>query len=155
MQIYSDQHRLENVQRNSINRNSGVNFDLKFSNETLSVEHDSGRMMTFKPFFRTFFTDSVLGRGKTFENDLQIVFEEEIYLMDFVKNSGQLMFACEELDNPMFRVECSEEIYAHDAIVGRTVTVKKTEVTPEELRILLPDINKLNSISESYVTFTN
>lgn len=152
---YSDRHKLERIQKDRINRNLDLNMDITFTNETLAVEHQEGNVMLLKPFFRRYFTRMAETKAEQFSNDLEIVFEEEVYLMDFTSNKARLTYTCEPLDNVLFKNECVKEEYAHDAIVSRTLTVKKTQLSRDELKQILPDIRKLNSIGESYVTYSN
>lgn len=151
---YSEQHSLKKIDRDYINRHTNIGIDIKFQNKNLSIENQSGRMISFRPFFRKYFAENLLVKDRGYENNLTLVFDEEIFLMDFVKNNGVLNFACEELENRMFKVECSQQIYAQDATASRTVTVKKVKLSADEIQTALKDITKLNRISESYVTFS-
>lgn len=151
---YDDQHRLEDIDVEPIRRGDQVTMNFTFKNDNLSVDHGTGKALSLKPFFRKYFTAFMDSSDTRFKNDLQMMIEEEVDLQDMDKNT-QVSFTCENLDNVLFRSECSREEFTSGMTVGRKLTIKEVELSYEDFKGLLPDIRKLNRIGESYVNYSD
>ena len=107
----------------------------------------------YNRFFRKFFTEFSDYDEMRVKNDLEIVVDEEVSLNDFKSNNATLSFTCENQDNILFSTECLREDFASSTVIRRKLTLKKVDIDHEHLQSLMPEIRKLNQVSESQVVY--
>ena len=87
----------------------------------------------------------------SYDSGVEVTIEENLLIKSSAKKPVKVHHACLPLNNDLFSQECAEETTDEGIRLHRKLVMKKATLGPEKLVLILPDIEKLNRIDESYI----
>lgn len=127
-------------------------LSLKFEakNGDLLIERKGEQLVSFGKLFKNFYKNLSEKGERMIEEAEADVWVEEVVLKNY-KESSELVYHCEELNNFFVKVECSQTPGAEGLTLQRTIKFKKGIYTPAQFKRIQSFVESMNKIKESYL----
>lgn len=128
---------------------------LTFANPNQAVERKGETQVRLNHIFRNYFASYDTTRAAGFKNGLE---NQTLERIEVAKTPGRKLEAnipCADASNSLFKVTCRAEETDQQFVFTRDMTLHKIKLSPQEMRMLYPQIVELNRISEARVIVRN
>ena len=132
-------------------RGSPLTVEIEFESQGQMIKRKDQKIMKLDHLFGSYFSFYDSSRTSSLTVDLNQVIMEEITIPKKSGISFETHIKCDPISNPLFSVSCQTRETDAEYYFSRTITIKKTEISAEEMRRLYPDIARLKQIEESYL----
>lgn len=138
-----------NYDKNTLYQDT-LSLAFEAKNEDLLIERKGEQLVSFGKLFKSFYKNLSEDGQRMIEEAESDIWIEEIQLNNY-KESSELVFHCEELNNFFVKVECSQTPNADGLILHRKIHFKKGIYTPAQFKRIEGFVESMNKIKESYL----
>jgi hypothetical protein len=126
---------------------------LEFATPGQYIERKGQKLYKLDHLFGSYFSFYDTARTSRFTTDMDEEITEEIVAPKRPGVEARFTMSCAAIDNPLFKVTCEERQNEREYRFSRTLHIKKSDFSAEQMRLMYPDILKLKEIGDSYVSF--
>lgn len=119
---------------------------ITYANNDYFLKRKMNTHCSFSPFYRTFFTDYVPSRTLNYPNDLKRVYKEVLTITKEPGYKIRIDMKSREIENELFHSKIYRKDLKDEIQLIRETTINKTELTPEKMKDIYPDIQALNGV---------
>lgn len=138
-----------NYDKNALYQDT-LSLAFEAKNEDLLIERKGEQLVSFGKLFKSFYKNLSEDGQRMIEEAESDIWIEEIQLNNY-KESSELVFHCEELNNFFVKVECSQTPNADGLALHRKIHFKKGIYTPAQFKRIEGFVESMNKIKESYL----
>ncbi len=128
-----------------------VSAKINFNNKDFSIKRKDKIHYSLSPFVRLFFTDYIPSRTINYRNDVERNYKEIIIIPKENENIRKIDFKCQDIDTELFCSKCTIKKRKDEIHLIRKIKIKIANLTPEQMKDIHPDIQKLNMIKSSSI----
>lgn len=149
---YDVENKVKDVSITGLNdKNKNLKIKMKVENQNIVIPRKKENYYSLAPLFKTFFTNYDSSSTLDFEYGIDHKYIDNITLKNINQRKTNVSFACDEIHNLLFSSSCFIEKKANKTILKRVVKINKSRISHLQMKKLVPDIQKLNRIKESYI----
>lgn len=150
--IYDTENKMQSVDITGLDKKGApLSLNMIVENPSIMISKNKETFYSLAPFFRTFFEDYDLSRTIDYEYGIDYTYIDHITVKHVDTANETVDFTCKELNNPLFSVSCTKETHNGQTDLKRAVKIKKTRLSAQQMQQIFPDIQKLNTIKDSYI----
>ncbi len=148
---YDAQNEVTHFQADGLNVRGDVQVTLKLKNKDFKIARPGAAQYSLAPWYSTHFEHYDPSMQTSYDSGLDVTFEENLLIKTPTGKTITVHHACLPLDNDLFSQECVNKKTPEGILLKRKIVLKKGKLGSDQLVAILPDIEKLNRIDESYV----
>ena len=134
-------------------RGTPLTARLTFATPGQYIQRKGQKLYKLDHLFGSYFSFYDTSRTSRFTTAMDEMISEEIVAPKRPGFSARFYMTCTAIDNPLFRVTCEEQQNEREYRFSRTLHIKKSDLSAEQMRLIYPDILRLKEIGDSYVVF--
>lgn len=151
MKIFGHQNELVSLDIDGLDKRGDIKISAQCRNPSHKTTLEGESHYALGPWFKKHFTAYDPTRTINYTHDVKVIDEESVLVEKTDKKKVKIDFRCKEIDNDLFNVTCEQTKLGRNTRLVRKLTIKPSDLSPEQMKVIYADIKRLNRVDESYI----